>query len=73
VKFQDRLQRDMTAEIESDETSSDVAKELLELGLIHEVIKIDKSIHSKKKKKKNSFFFRVIILVLNNRFIKHLI
>ncbi|CAF0823593.1 unnamed protein product [Adineta ricciae] len=36
VKFQDRLQRDMTAEIESDETPSGIAKELLELGLIHE-------------------------------------
>jgi hypothetical protein len=38
VKFQDRLQRDMTTEIELDETSSSIAKELLELGLIHEVI-----------------------------------
>jgi hypothetical protein len=28
----------MTAEIELDETSSSIAKELLELGLIHEVI-----------------------------------
>ena len=37
MKFQDRLQRDMTTEIESDEASSDIAKELLELGLIHEV------------------------------------
>ncbi|UJR27832.1 hypothetical protein I4U23_009099 [Adineta vaga] len=36
VKFQDRLQRDMTAEIELDETPSSIAKELLELGLIHE-------------------------------------
>ncbi|CAF0897501.1 unnamed protein product [Adineta steineri] len=36
VKFQDRLQRDMTAEIELDETSSSITKELLELGLIHE-------------------------------------
>jgi hypothetical protein len=38
VKFQDRLQRDMTAEIEQDETPNIIAKELLELGLIHEVI-----------------------------------
>lgn len=37
MKFQDRLQRDMTAEIEQDETSASIAKELLELGLIHEV------------------------------------
>ncbi|CAF0878645.1 unnamed protein product [Adineta steineri] len=36
VKFQDRLQRDMTAEIELDESSSSITKELLELGLIHE-------------------------------------
>ncbi|CAF0812503.1 unnamed protein product, partial [Didymodactylos carnosus] len=36
VKFQDRLQRDMTAEIDHDETSDIIAKELLELGLIHE-------------------------------------
>jgi len=28
----------MTAEIEHDETASSIAKELLELGLIHEVI-----------------------------------
>jgi hypothetical protein len=28
----------MTAEIEQDETSSTIAKELLELGLIHEVL-----------------------------------
>ncbi|CAF0768953.1 unnamed protein product [Didymodactylos carnosus] len=36
VKFQDRLQRDMTAEIDQDETPDVIAKELLELGLIHE-------------------------------------
>jgi nuclear receptor-binding protein len=36
VKFQDRLQRDMTAEIEPDETPNSIAKELLEHGLIHE-------------------------------------
>ncbi|CAF3563376.1 unnamed protein product [Rotaria sp. Silwood1] len=36
VKFQDRLQRDMTAEIEQDETPNNIAKELLDLGLIHE-------------------------------------
>ncbi|CAF2702820.1 unnamed protein product [Rotaria sp. Silwood2] len=36
VKFQDRLQRDMTAEIEQDETPQKIVKELLELGLIHE-------------------------------------
>ncbi|CAF3450105.1 unnamed protein product [Rotaria socialis] len=35
VKFQDRLQRDMTAEIELDEAPNSIAKELLELGLIH--------------------------------------
>jgi serine/threonine protein kinase len=47
VKFQDRLQRDMTAEIESDETSSDIAKELLEHGLIHEsdYTRVEQSIH----------------------------
>ena len=37
MKFQDRLQRDMMAEIELDETSTSIAKELFELGLIHEV------------------------------------
>ena len=37
MKFQDRLQRDMTAEIEQDETPNCIAKELLDLGLIHEV------------------------------------
>ena len=37
MKFQDRLQRDMTAEIELDETPSSIAKELLELGLVHRV------------------------------------
>ena len=37
MKFQDRLQRDMTAEIELDETPSSIAKELFELGLIHQV------------------------------------
>ncbi|CAF0719551.1 unnamed protein product [Adineta ricciae] len=36
VKFQDRLQRDMTAEIEQDETPNGITKELLDLGLIHE-------------------------------------
>ncbi|CAF4446139.1 unnamed protein product, partial [Rotaria magnacalcarata] len=36
VKFQDRLQRDMTTEIEQDETPTTISKELLELGLIHE-------------------------------------
>lgn len=36
VKFQDRLQRDMTAEIEQDETATSIAQQLLELGLIHE-------------------------------------
>ncbi|CAF2849163.1 unnamed protein product [Rotaria sp. Silwood2] len=36
VKFQDRLQRDMTAEILLEETPNTLAKELLELGLIHE-------------------------------------
>ncbi|CAF3365972.1 unnamed protein product [Rotaria socialis] len=36
VKFQDRLQRDMTTEIEQDETPNMISKELLELGLIHE-------------------------------------
>jgi hypothetical protein len=30
----------MTAEIEQDETCNGIAKELLELGLIHEVIRI---------------------------------
>ncbi|CAF1286115.1 unnamed protein product [Rotaria sordida] len=38
VKFQDRLQRDMTAEIEQDETPHNIVKELLELGLIHEIV-----------------------------------
>ena len=37
MKFQDRLQRDMTAEIEQDETATSIAQQLLELGLIHEV------------------------------------
>ena len=37
MKFQDRLQRDMTAEVELDETPCSIAKELLELGLIHQV------------------------------------
>lgn len=37
MKFQDRLQRDMTAEIELDESPSSIAKELLELGLVHRV------------------------------------
>ena len=37
MKFQDRLQRDMTTEIEQDETPTTVTKELLELGLIQEV------------------------------------
>lgn len=37
MKFQDRLQRDMTAEIEQDETATTIAQQLLELGLIHEV------------------------------------
>jgi len=32
VKFQDRLQRDMTAEIEQDETATSIAQQLLELG-----------------------------------------
>jgi serine/threonine protein kinase len=36
VKFQDRLQRDMTTEIEQDETPNSIAKELLDLGLIQE-------------------------------------
>lgn len=37
LKFQDRLQRDMTAEIDHDETATTIAKELLDLGLVHEV------------------------------------
>lgn len=37
----------MTAEIDSDESSNTIAKELLELGLIHEVIHIYKCDHSK--------------------------
>ncbi|UJR21827.1 hypothetical protein I4U23_024901 [Adineta vaga] len=46
VKFQDRLQRDMTAEIEQDETPNGIAKELLELGLIHEndYVRVEQSI-----------------------------
>jgi len=36
VKFQDRLQRDMVTEIEQDETSNSITKELIDLGLIHE-------------------------------------
>ncbi|CAF1022694.1 unnamed protein product [Rotaria sp. Silwood1] len=47
VKFQDRLQRDMTAEIFLDETPNNIAKELLELGLIHEAdyTRVEQSIH----------------------------
>ncbi|CAF1078974.1 unnamed protein product [Adineta steineri] len=46
VKFQDRLQRDMTAEIEQDETPNSITKELLDLGLIHEndYIRVEQSI-----------------------------
>jgi hypothetical protein len=43
----------MTAEIESDETSNDITKELLELGLIHEV----KTIEIYSFKSKNSCYF----------------
>ncbi|CAF0792372.1 unnamed protein product [Rotaria sordida] len=46
VKFQDRLQRDMTTEIDLDETPTNLAKELLEHGLIHEsdYIRVEQSI-----------------------------
>ena len=37
VKFPDRLQRDMTTEIDQDESATTIVKELLDLGLIHEV------------------------------------
>lgn len=36
VKFPDRLQRDMTTEIDQTESATTIAKELLDLGLIHE-------------------------------------
>ncbi|CAF1080261.1 unnamed protein product [Rotaria magnacalcarata] len=46
VKFQDRLQRDMTAEVDSDESSNMIAKELLEHGLFHEAdyVRVEQSI-----------------------------
>ena len=59
----------MTAEVETDETASDITNELLKLGLIHQV-----------KNRLIDFLldwwnliFRVIINVWNNRLIKHFI
>lgn len=45
----------MTAEVELDETPSNITKELLDLGLIHEVIIKLKEIFERKKR--NVFIF----------------
>ena len=54
----------MTAEIEQDENANTIAKELLEHGLIHEVI-------NPFSLQLRIIFFRAITHALNNQLIEH--